>query len=387
MKEQQIRIIVIVICLVILMSGGTSSLFLFSSIGYTSGYEGVKASFAGIEWQTVGTKAGSGKHDLMGTDFYFDADEPQYHAPNLVGEMTNAFLPEQSVKPAFVFPDMWGKNQYIKNPYDTDEWNLPNPDEPNETIAYVMEEWILKLYISVTAEWDSSTTVWTKDKEEYGDTRYQNTKIWLKLDISPMWYFEGADQVYFGLGKVVCSDVTAGKFGETDEDYEPTGKYSVVPASTTTYRYLYHTKYGTAQFTPTNPKTYRGRRLNPEIFGDEIYFNVNLANFGTHAYRDVLQAKHAKGDAVTWGFDVHVFVVGEWRVQDIEEIPTDYGREPMVEHGFTYYLAEMLNDPRLWFWGLLALGAVIFLFLAIFAPTALFAIFGLFGMFKRDKKG
>lgn len=389
-KFETWRLTTIVICVALLMGGGADALFRMESLGYTSGYEGVRASFVGIEYNTRGKRESSGKADLIGNSLYFDADNPDRYAPNLVGEMTNAFVPEKSVRPSWVFPELWKDTQYIKNPIDTYEWNLPNPDDPDETIAYIMEEWLLRMYVSITAEWDKSSSAYSNVWEKSGNTRYRNTKIWIELDISPIWYFEGADQVYFGLGKVVTSDVAFGVLGKTDDDYSPTGKFSVTPESRTTYRYLYYSKYGTTQFTPTNPKTYQGRILNPKIFGDKMYFHIDLNNFGTDRWGNPFTGYNSKGDAVTWGFDVHVFVVGEWKVQDIEEIPDVYGREPMEQYGWGYYFGRMLADPRTQFWLIVGAIALIFLFLAIFAPSVLIVIFSLLTVWtsrSKRKKG
>lgn len=385
MKLESWRLATIIICVALLIGGGGDALIRMGSLGYPSGYEGVRASFSGIEFNAGDS---SGKSDLSGMSFYFDADDPQRYAPNLVGEMTNAFVPEGSVRPSWVFPELWTGVEYIKNPVSAPyEWNLPNPDDPDETIAYVMEEWLLRMYVSITAEWDDvGSWITSKYEAEWGgNTRYTNTKIWIELDISPIQYFEGADQVYFGLAKVVTSDVAKGKLGTTEEDYTPTDPFSVNPSSGTSYRYLYHSKYGTTQFTPTDPKTYKGRVLNPEIFGDKMFFHIDLVNFGTQYWTEWLSGNR-KGDAVTWGFDVHVFVVGEWRVKDIEEIPEDYGRDPMTQYGWSYYLARFLADPKGQFWLIVGVFALIFLFCVVACPWVLVALFGMIGAFGGKKK-
>ena len=44
------RLVTIIICVALLMGGGGDALIRMGSLGYTSGYEGVKASFSGIEF-------------------------------------------------------------------------------------------------------------------------------------------------------------------------------------------------------------------------------------------------------------------------------------------------------------------------------------------------
>jgi len=242
------------------------------------------------------------------------------------------------------------------------------------------------MYVSITAEWDGSLSTFEDiSKEMYGTTRYQNTEIWIELDISPTWYFSGADQVYFGLAKVQCSEYAEGRLGKTDEDYTPSSKFSVAPTKSS-YRYLYNNKYAEETIFPTDPKTYQRRILNPEIFRDKMYIKLDLNNFGTTTWTDFPFSRSSKGDAVTWGFDVHVFVVGEWKVKDIAEIPEDYGRDPMIERGFGDYLVAILGDPRTQFWLLLGAFAFIGLILALFAPWVLIAIFGMVSAFRGGRR-
>ncbi len=392
LKREQIRYLTIIVCLIILASGpGQYVLFPLGTVGYTSGYEGVKASYSGIEWQHDDE---SGTADQRGTSFYFDADDPQSGACNLVGEMTNAFLPESTVSPSWV-PSDWEKAlTYVNNPVETYSWDLPNPDNPDETIAYEMQEWILRMYVSITAEWD---TEWAGENSEYNNQRYTDTEVWIELDISPIWYFEGTNQVYFAIGKVVCSDFAYGKLGSDNwecgelsglagdcpEEYTPTSWISVTPESPTSYVYIYYQNYGAAGQAKTDYASYKGRRLNPSLFTDKVYISVGLNNFGTEDLYYYPGNWIHKGDAVTWAFDVHVFVVGEWTVQDIEELPSDYGR---IGKQTTYkdWWVQIIEDPRFPLFTFLGILALIFLLLAIFAPWVLFSIFGFIGLV-RDK--
>ena len=374
---QQSRLITIIICSIILLSGGAQSLLTLGSLGYPSGYEGVKASFVGLDWNTEGQ---TGQEALVGMSFFFDPDDPTHGACNLEGEMTNAFVPEGSRPAGWVPADWWDiATGYINNPVNTYTWNLANPDNPDETVAYEMEEWILRMYVSITAKGDSGSGF---TNLEYQNKRYQDTKVWIELDISPTWYFEGTSQTYFAIGKVVCSDFTYGKLGEDEGTYTKTAKASVAPESKTSYRYLYYQNYGKAgQLKEFDPNSYKGRLLNPSLFTDKVYMKLDLNNFGTEYTQFPLPVK--KGDAATWGFDVHVFVVGEWKVQDIEEIPEDYGRIAQEERS---WLELLLIDPSFKLWSFLGLIALGFLLLAVFAPGVLLAIFGLVGMFS-NKKG
>ena len=374
MKQNQMRWMIIIICVVILISGPGHYLFDLGSFGYTSGYEGVKASFSGLEWQY---EQETGTMDLEAMSFTFDADDPSKYACNIVGEMTNAFVPESSLSfPSWVPQDFLKSVGYIDNPKETYTWDLPDPTQPNTTIAYVMEEWILKMYVSITAEWDEEAWWYLHGTGEVDNRRYQNTKLWIQLDVSPIWYFEDATEVYFAIGKVTCSDFAWGKLGKTEEDYEKTIWASVAPESEGSYRYLYYQNYGKAgQVDEFDPHSHQGRILNPSLFTDKVYMKLDLNNFGT--FYDIVYGK--KGDAATWGFDVHVFVVGEWKVQDVEPIPDGFGREERLQKSWIQLLWE---DPRLPLFSFIALIAIIVLALMIFAP---WVVFGTIGMLRSKK--
>lgn len=399
---------VILISGVIFLSSQTQANILFplSSIGYSFGGAGVRSSFVGLEWhygedQPYG-QAGSGSvngdsHlfvDLRpDTKFYFDADDPSRYAPNLVGEMTNAFVPEETLSnaPSWVPTTWFMDSSNIRNPLQTETWELENPDNPDEILAYEVEEWILKLYVSITCEWDTKPFDWTLGQSEWLNQRYRDTEVWIELELAQDFFvFEGSPTPYFAISKVKCSDFAKGKLGSEDKffdwqdvwgnekegEYTPTDLFSVVP-DTKSWMYLYYDKWGGEKTTDVDPFSYRGRQLNPEIFVDKMFFNVNLANFGTQWERLFDQSTLTKGDAVTWAFDVYVYVVGEWKIKDISELPEGYGRTPMVNYQQSW-VTGMLTDPRFQLWSFIGLIALVVCVLAIFAPWVLFALVGLF---------
>lgn len=365
------RTLVIIISAIIVMASISQGGIIgpLSLIGYTWGGEGVSASFTGIEWNSGGS--GDRSDLLPSTYFTFDPDDPYHYAPNIEAEMTNAFLPEGGYPPSYVPPAWWSPTKYINNPIDIDTWNLPDPSNPlNTTIAYEVQEYILKMYVSVTASWDSEF--------EGRNKRYTDTKLWIQLDINRgNWIFEGQPQTYFAVGKVVCSDRAWGKLGESEDPYVPTPWISVAPESPTTYAYVYLSKYGDQEYMPIDPFTYQGRQLNPDLFAESVWIHLDLNNFGTETWKEIIPpATHFKGDAVTWGFDVHVFVVGEWKVQDIEKLPDSYGRTPKTTKTPSWF-ELLMGDPRLPLWSFIGLGALVVLFLAVFAPWVLMGIVGL----------
>ena len=392
MNEKQIRLMVILISGVIFLSSQTQANLFFplSSIGYSFGGAGVRSSFVGIEWNYGDD---TGQVDLRpDTKFYFDADDPHSDAPNLVGEMTNAFVPEESLSnaPSWVPTEWFSGSSDIRNPLQTETWELENPENPEEILAYEVEEWMLKLYVSITCEWDPKT--WFGFGGERMNQRYRDTEVWIELDLAQDFFiFEGSPTPYFAISKVKCSQFATGKLGSEDkiltwekglglvdkpEEYTPTDLFSVVP-ETTSWMYLYYDQWGGEKATDIDPFSYMGRQLNPEIFVDKMFFSVNLANFGTQ-YEDFWDfSTLSKGDAVTWEFNVYVYVVGEWKIKDISDMPEGYGRDPMVDYNQSW-ITGMLTDPRFQLWSFIGLIALGVLALAVFAPWVLFAVVGLF---------
>ena len=128
MDRRTIRVITIIVCLMILSTGGWNAIMLSSvGEGYTTAYEGAKASYWGIQYKTQTEDgkwiSGTRTFTLKGTTFHFDADEykfPNKYACNLEGEMTSVFLPEHtlSIPTGILYwiPDTLTKNQYILNP-------------------------------------------------------------------------------------------------------------------------------------------------------------------------------------------------------------------------------------------------------------------------------
>lgn len=388
------RWMIVLISGVIFLSSQTqANIFFPLSIGYTYGGSGISASFTGIDWN-FGTDMGQVEF-RPDTKFYFDADDPVRDAPNLVGEMTNAFVPEESLSntPAWVPTEWFGATQYVRNPLQTETWDLENPDNPDEIIAYEVSEWMLRLYVSVTCEFDKGpawTPIWNSEREN----RYRDTELWIGLDLNQNFFiFNGTPTPYFAISKVKCSAFSHGKLGAEDDffkfdagplgdlgtkkpdEYTPTNLFSVVPNSAS-WMYLYYDQWGQDKALDVDPFRFRGRELNPDIFVDEMFFSVNLANFGTQYDTYLDMSSLTKGDACTWAFDVYVYVVGEWKIKDISELPDEFGRDPMVDYNQSW-VSGMLSDPRFQLWSFIGLGALVVCLLAIGAPWVLFGIFGM----------
>jgi len=98
----------------------------------------------------------------------------------------------------------------------------------------------------------------------------------------------------------------------------------------------------------------------------------------------------AKGDAITLGFNVHVFVVGEWKVKDVSDVEEYEGREaktgqtgwtpPDFLKGLADWFASI--SPFTWLglgtFGLLAIFIIVFAILIWINPSFLFRLLDAF---------
>ena len=90
---------------------------------------------------------------------------------------------------------------------------------------------------------------------------------------------------------------------------------------------------------------------------------------------------------MTVGLDVDVFVIGEWKVKDVQELPDEYGRSAKAGGeglGLGAALMAFLSSPEGRLWVLLGLAAAVFLILAIFAPWVLISLSYMFGGRRRS---
>jgi hypothetical protein len=377
MQKKQMQTLGIIILLLLFVGGGGALKLSVDSGGYTTGYQGARASFAGVKYSNKMNEI------RMGTTMDFDPDEAMYGQPNLVGEMSGVFVPQQSLGPAWI-PTDWIRTavEYIHNPADSWEWELKDA-ATNTTFKYRMEEWQLKWYTSIAAQWSAGWNQFpwyeSATNHEYMNKLYSNTEIWFKLDLTPIWYFEGQSTAYFAIAKVTLSDIAfAGKLNSGEvKDGKQAAEIKVTPESKGSYLTMYYGLGGSGNQPEIPATTYQGKKLNPALFTDHVYTYVSLNNFGTRYSMDLLGSKFASGDVVTMGFNVHVFVIGQWDVKDVQDLTDyeDYGKTAQYEEAGW---GLVFNDPRIQaLIPLLVLGGII-VFLLIFAPWVLFAIVGLF---------
>jgi len=365
---------------------------LLSTGGYPTAYEGAKATYFGIYYN--GAKyTNSEKHSAsllrFDTQLKFDPDDYYAWQCNLAGEMTSVFIPNtQNLPPTWVPQDWWRPTLDWQNPRNVYEWKIVGED--GYVHFYRMEEWLTVWYLSLSAEWDSGPDFWSWS-DEAENRRYLNTEVWFEFDVTPTWYFQGAEKVYFAVAKVELAHVDVTAKDMAGNKYGANPSMSFIPESVGSILYLYLVPF---EFDKApNPDElkqyyYQNTTLNPLYFRDKVYAYITLADFGTQEWWEGLALK-AKGDVVTLGFKVVQFVVGEWKVKDVGELPDDYGRSSKYGVWGWTGLGDFWNAVATWLsnpFNLVGLGIFAVTVIAVVVVIALFWFVGLpAGLTKRGK--
>jgi len=364
---------------------------LLQTAGYPTAYEGAKAVYYGILYENK-RYTNSEKHGAsllrFDTQLKFDPDAAAAWQCNLAGEMTSVFIPDtRNLPPTWVPQEWWRPTLDWQNPRSVYEWKIV--DEDGYVHFYRMEEWLTVWYLSVSAEWDSGPDFWSWS-DEAENRRYLNTEVWFEFDIAPTWYFQGAEKVYFAIAKVELAHVSVTAKDMAGNKYAANPSMSFIPESVGSVLYVYVNPFGgekASDEAKLKSYYYQNTTLNPLYFQDKVYAYITLADFGTQEWWEGLALK-AKGDVVTLGFKVVQFVVGEWKVKDVGEIPDDYGRSS--KYGWTGWtgLGDFWASLVGWFsnpFNVAGLAAFIVVVIVALAALGLFWFFGLPAMSR--KKG
>jgi hypothetical protein len=296
--------------IIVIIAGVGLGVYGLSAIGVPSAYEGAKPRFLGVFYENQAYEGVA----FRGTSMNFDVDDPKTGMPNLIGEMTTIFIPEEtsySQIPEYI-PDSWkAQLELLSNPQKDEvyEWEVKEGDE---THFYRMEKWLTKWYVSFEAGYDTFGIV---GNVEGNNQRLRDMEVWFEIETKENWYFEDAERTYFAIAKIEVGNVLV--------EGRDTGRIDIIPESFGSSLFLFYEPYGG---TPKEAEgeylgySVDGTHLNPQLFGRTVYTMVEFVDFGTQAYLEGLNVKN-QGDVVTYEFTVHQFVVGKWVVKDIQELP------------------------------------------------------------------
>lgn len=376
-KGNMVWVVIILVCLMAGTGSITGLRALMSYPAYMTGYQGAHARYYGVRDQGITYTQG-----LWDTTFKWDSPVEQGdfgNTPPIAGEMTSVFVPSESVgyQPTWIAPEWLLGASRTKNPVDTYEWELQDGDE---TIFYRMELWRLKWYFSISSEpKDDGDIPQYEGVISKPRNSLEDTEVWFEFDLTPIWYFNGTDRAYFAIASLRLTDIDFGGLEGGKDPVSHDSRLRVTPESTSSILPIYYAGFGGAR-AEQNVHSYQGKELNPDLFRDRVYSYITLNDFGVSAWWD--WGWFWKADVVTIGLDVDVFVIGEWKVKDIQDIPDEYGRSAKTGgEGFGWggILGAFFGSPEGRIWVLLLLGLGAFLFLAMFAPWVLLALSGMFG--------
>ena len=378
LKGNMLWFVIILVCLLAGSGSLTGLRVLMSYPAYMTGYQGAHARYYGVRDQGKTYTQG-----LWDTTFKWDspiAQGPYGNTPPIAGEMTSVFVPSESVgyQPSWIAPEWLLGASKIKNPVDTYEWELKDGEE---TVFYRMELWRLKWYFSISSEPknDGDIPEMPTNFLEKPRNSLEDTEVWFEFDLTPIWYFNGTDRAYFAIASLRLTEIDFGALEGGAEPVSHDSRLRVTPESTSSILPIYYSGFGGSR-AEQDAYSYQGKELNPDLFRDRVYSYFTLNDFGVSAWWD--WGWFWKADVVTVGLDVDVFVIGEWKVKDIQDIPDEYGRSAKAGgEGFGWggILGAFFGSAEGRFWILLILGGLFVLGLALLAPWVLIALTSMFG--------
>lgn len=325
LKENHMRLIVFAILVLILTETGHQMYSLAVSPAYTTAYQGARIRFAGVQHGEFAERRKFGTTEgLWDTTFKYDLDKRGGGLPPVAGELTACFVPSETLaEQKTEFDSGADISEWlidataITNPIHEYEWE-------SDSLSYRMEEWQLKWFFSISSEPTGGEI-----PTYYGRNSLKDLKVWFELDLTPVWYFEGTDTAYFCVATMRISDLTIG--GRHYDNYEKTKNKEcrTIPMSEAGGSILpiYYGLFGTSP-AEKDASEYQGKKLNPDLFRDKVYTYFTLDDFGVNTFW-TLTGRTWLADVVTVAVDVHVFVIGEWTVKEIQELEDyeEWGRQ------------------------------------------------------------
>ena len=333
---------------------GLASLSQFTSMSTISQYQGIHPSFVAIyhngQYYTTANPYEASISSIGPSTLNFDPDFALRGLPNIQGELRDIQIVRDlaNYEVADTASHILGMGGKTSMPYKIYEWEIMEKEELHK---YRMELWLCSLDVNLWVKPDARP--WWMLFEDYeNQMRYDDAEVWLKMEVGPSWYFEDAENVYFGLGYMELAELTQAN-GQDNSLLE------VIPESKWAAFDVYDSLGGIqegADAPATQAITYQGKLLNPEVFRQEWYTKFTLSDFGCYDY-SMLDGSY-KSDSIQFKILVHTFVVGEWIVKPDEEHDMEE-HESSAYEGWLQSIENWVGTPL----GGLTLGAGIPLFL------------------------
>jgi len=309
---------------------------------------------------------------------------------NLNPDGTNTLLPslKMSGGPVLIDPT-WHTEQYV--------WELKNEQESTDMVdvytVYRMQK--------VMAEWKVNVWIDGTGNEAFPDNnhRWFDAQIWIELipEITP--YFKGAEEaeLYFAPAWMGVKNIEwySGKEDPNKmKDPRQAALNELYPEEVGENFGLFAQR-GETTTVIDEPKilSYRNQPLDPQIFKESYWIRMNV---------DRMQADSEAAGVGGWDwsyvsahitFEVHLFVIGEWRVAlekgdvpDLEPRTVSYGTDPFAD--LLRGIGGFITSPAGIFLAFMGLVLAVFIILAL--TGALPGVISLLSMLagaKRKRRG
>lgn len=400
LRKNKKVVVIIAVALAVFMLSPSLLSSLSTLQPYSSAYEGAKARFVGISYSnalyTNADKQGASVANFD-TTLSYDYDPRGEGMPELVGSMTTVFIPEKTSESILEWvPFSWWQSAKNLNPYTGETYEFTSENSDGTTSVYKMEAVQTKWFVNVYANPLGQPSIGSSS-DEWQRRRYSNMEIWFEFNLEPSWYFEGADKTYFAVAKTQLANILVNYFGPDGNEVtsipsEVINMVRVSPQSIGTPVMMYPLPFDRSQEgQPDNFEgyMYQGTGLNPQYFRDKVYGCITLNDFGSWDWYTSLTDLKGLADSVTFDFTVTQFVVGEWTVQDIQDLdPEDFNQSPKVGRDeLIPGLADFLGSPLGQLWMFLILAGVVLVLITMFFPGFWLLVFGWLGGRKTGKKG
>jgi hypothetical protein len=357
-----------------------------------SGYQGLQPSFEAIYWNGYW-------YDTFNTGpnpNYLNPATGTVYTPSSVkfGEYCvlnpdddNSLLPslKMSGTQILVDPNNWKSDTYT--------WEIYKPEESTDVVDVYETFQIQK----ILAEWKVNVWIDGTGNEAYPDDnhRWHDARIWIKLTPQNFVYFEdNPEELYFAPAYIGVSNIEwySGK-EDPNQTKDPTqaAKNDLYPEQVGDSFAIYAAKGETSEYMDeTVILSYQGVELDPAIFKDEYWIRMNV---------DRMQADSQLAGIGGWDwsyvsahitFEVHLFVVGKWRVvlekgdvPDLEPREVYFGTDPFAD--LLRAVAEFATSPTGILLAIIALVTAIVIALAL--TGALPSVISLLTIYGQRKKG
>ena len=378
-KARNPLIIILLVGLLLVLSGGSLLGLQTHNPGYAPGTQGLEFQFNSVyfngQYYSNNESHGNPSSMSFGYTMDFDPDMATQGYSDLCASQQSLTV-DQEVEP----------KSYVWN-YKVETGKIL----PNGTIVDVYKQFEMYRY-----KCDWAMNLWLSGGEWETLPDYGGTKGWLRLVPRSFVYFkDNPDEgpffapAYIGLDQdVKWSGVNKdGTVTQNDPDMLKT--QDLIPKVQGEMCGIYYQRGGQDIFTEDTLLSYKGAELDPEIFRNEYWMRIDLMSFHPLSWYDmgIWWLHNWKFPSAYMHFLVYLFVVGEWTVYfKTGEVPKLTPHTPIsVQTDILGAIGAWLTNPWTLFW-LFGIGSILILVLLIvFAPGVLTVIAAWF--FGRRKKG